>query len=513
MLNGIRRLGSIIKSFIDSDGASGAGNQGFKFNPTFLVIGGVLAISFVMLLLLPLYAIGNTTNLSIMQALIPGNDSSDDISQSDDIVGGKILLIAGHSYKPYCDQASNECREEDYPYVEPTETRKLVKLIKKELDALQVENDIANELLGGNDEKMNKSFYVESVNNTPKFNSIDWSKYAYVLEVHFNASDGQTSGPLLVKTSGGYSTEADKGIIEAVTKNTGTAQGKDVIRDLNNMSYFQNLNIPMTYLETEYYDNKKAMDVYSSKKEKIAKDIAKVIKDTYGTVSASGERAKIVARAKAEMGKPYVWGATGPDSYDCSGFVGYALTGSHERLGTTLTFWNWPETKNPQPGDVAVIDDGNGNGHTGLYIGNGQMIHAPQQGDVVKIGPVQAGMKYVVYPDLKEDTSNSSTSSRSSGGHLTPSGGVFDGPSGKETYYNLDMSGVVSNAKAAGVKGDYWVRDDGCKMLGNYIMVAANQDVHPYKSIVKTSLGDGIVVDTGGFASYEPRTIDIAVTW
>lgn len=228
------------------------------------------------------------------------------------------------------------------------------------------------------------------------------------------------------------------------------------------------------------------------------------------TIVASGDRAKIVERAKSQMGKPYVWGATGPDSYDCSGLVGYALTGKYERIGTTETFMGWSETKNPQPGDICVSWE-----HTGIYIGNGEMIHAPETGDVVKIGPVQAGMKYVVSPYLKEDSSKSSSSSNSSssGEHLTAQQGVFNGPSGKETYYNLDMSGVVANAKAAGAEGDYWVRDDGCKMLGKYIMVAANQNVHPYKSIVKTSLGDGIVVDTGGFAQDNPNQLDIAVTW
>ena len=139
------------------------------------------------------------------------------------------------------------------------------------------------------------------------------------------------------------------------------------------------------------------MDVYASKKGQIAKDIAQTIKNTYGKGnSASGNRTEIIERAKAEMGKPYVWTAVGPDGYDCSGFVSYALTGEHKRIGTTLTFWNWEETDNPQPGDVCVIDDGTGHGHTGIYLGDGQMIHAAYAG--IKIGPVQDGMKIVLYP-------------------------------------------------------------------------------------------------------------------
>lgn len=101
----------------------------------------------------------------------------------------------------------------------------------------------------------------------------------------------------------------------------------------------------------------------------------------------------VVDRAYGKMGCPYVWGATGPSTFDCSGFVGYCLTGSYSRIGTTYTFLGWPRVSNPQPGDVCTSAT-----HCGIYIGNGQMIHAPHTGDVVKIGPVQSGMVYVRYP-------------------------------------------------------------------------------------------------------------------
>ena len=96
---------------------------------------------------------------------------------------------------------------------------------------------------------------------------------------------------------------------------------------------------------------------------------------------------------------------------------------------------------------------------------------------------------------------------------LSKGRGVNYGPSGKETYYNLNMSTVVSIMRSMGYTGEYWVREDGCKMLGDYIMVAANLNIRPRGSIVETSLGEGIVCDTGGFASRNPYQIDIAVTW
>lgn len=101
----------------------------------------------------------------------------------------------------------------------------------------------------------------------------------------------------------------------------------------------------------------------------------------------------------------------------------------------------------------------------------------------------------------------------SGSGHLTPSGGVYYYGNQKETYYNLDMSYVVYLAHQNGISGEYWVRDDGCKMLGDYIILACNRDVHPYGSIVETSLGLGISLDTGEFAYDNYYQIDIATNW
>lgn len=96
---------------------------------------------------------------------------------------------------------------------------------------------------------------------------------------------------------------------------------------------------------------------------------------------------------------------------------------------------------------------------------------------------------------------------------LTKSRGTITGPSGKETYYNLNMDGVVSIMRGIGNTDEYWVRDDGCKMLGDYIMIAADLDIRPRGSLVDTSLGRGIVCDTGSFTNNDPNQIDIAVAW
>ncbi|MBR3252564.1 hypothetical protein IKF84_00620 [Candidatus Saccharibacteria bacterium] len=91
--------------------------------------------------------------------------------------------------------------------------------------------------------------------------------------------------------------------------------------------------------------------------------------------------------------------------------------------------------------------------------------------------------------------------------------GLNHGPTGEETFYNLPMDEIVARMHRRGVEGDYWVREDGVKMLGDYVMVAADLKLHPRGSIVETSLGTGIVCDTGGFIKEHPERLDIATDW
>lgn len=96
---------------------------------------------------------------------------------------------------------------------------------------------------------------------------------------------------------------------------------------------------------------------------------------------------------------------------------------------------------------------------------------------------------------------------------LNRSNGVFQGPSGKESYYNLNMSRVVQYMQQLGYNYKYWIRKDGVKMYGNYVMVAANLNIRPKGTILQSSLGPAIVVDTGSFARTNPYALDVAVSW
>lgn len=105
-----------------------------------------------------------------------------------------------------------------------------------------------------------------------------------------------------------------------------------------------------------------------------------------------------VAFAKAQLGKPYLWGATGPNSYDCSGLVyaAYAAAGIH--IGRTTYQWQQDGPVIPvslsqlQPGDLLFSAGSDGTvtnpGHVVMYLGNGQVIQAPETGEDVQIDPV-----------------------------------------------------------------------------------------------------------------------------
>ena len=84
-----------------------------------------------------------------------------------------------------------------------------------------------------------------------------------------------------------------------------------------------------------------------------------------------------------------------------------------------------------------------------------------------------------------------------SGDCLNPEDGINYYNGVLETYYDLPMEGLVDMVHALGIEGTYWVREDGVKMWDDYVIVAADFDYEPRGTITETSLGTGIVLDTG----------------
>ena len=107
---------------------------------------------------------------------------------------------------------------------------------------------------------------------------------------------------------------------------------------------------------------------------------------------ASGVAGTVVATAMAQRGKPYVWAASGPGSFDCSGLTQYAYRAAgislphssrmQSQMGTAVS------RANLQPGDLVFFYSPVS--HVGIYIGNGQMVHAPTSGDVVKVASIDS---------------------------------------------------------------------------------------------------------------------------
>jgi len=96
----------------------------------------------------------------------------------------------------------------------------------------------------------------------------------------------------------------------------------------------------------------------------------------------------LLSIAYSKLGAPYVWGATGPDVFDCSGFTQYVF----RQVGISLSRTTYTQVKDGvavsysdlRVGDLVFSNPG----HVGIYIGNGQIIHSPQTGDVVKISNI-----------------------------------------------------------------------------------------------------------------------------
>ena len=126
--------------------------------------------------------------------------------------------------------------------------------------------------------------------------------------------------------------------------------------------------------------------------DEIMKQAANASLANRGNVSVSTGSASIAAvisEAYKHLGKPYVWGAKGPNSFDCSGFTSYVY---RTALGIEIGGTTYDQINSGievsyselQPGDLVFPHSG----HVGIYIGGGQMIHAPHTGDVVKVASV-----------------------------------------------------------------------------------------------------------------------------
>ena len=114
-----------------------------------------------------------------------------------------------------------------------------------------------------------------------------------------------------------------------------------------------------------------------------------------GSNSSSGGGSSVVAFAYKLLGLPYVWGASGPNSFDCSGLTMYVYahfgialphyTGSQFSMGQSIS------KNNLAPGDLVFFNTYSSISHVGIYIGGGNFIHAPGTGSRVTISNLGEG--------------------------------------------------------------------------------------------------------------------------
>lgn len=138
---------------------------------------------------------------------------------------------------------------------------------------------------------------------------------------------------------------------------------EDIISDSHN------LDSDVTYSEDKYGDNSSSVNVSSS---------------------------SIVNIAFKYLGTPYVWGGTSPSGFDCSGFVQYVYR--EAGIGLSRTTYSQITEGYPvseaKPGDLVFFGSYSAPYHVGIYIGNGQYIHAPMEGDVVKVAELKYRSDY-----------------------------------------------------------------------------------------------------------------------
>ena len=126
--------------------------------------------------------------------------------------------------------------------------------------------------------------------------------------------------------------------------------------------------------------------------------------------NSTNKAQSVVSFAKSLLGKPYVWGAEGPSSFDCSGYVQYVFK---QTVGVSLPRVSKEQSKygqlvnrsNIQIGDIVCFDsDGDNYGnvsHSGIYIGNGEFIHASSAKGKVIISNMSSGFYNNAYVNAR----------------------------------------------------------------------------------------------------------------
>ena len=307
---------------------------------------------------------GPSTSYSSITVISKGS-SIEVLSTSGNWVNAKYNGKTGYIYKDYVSNSTSTSNSET------TQTTKYVNTTA----GLNVRTGPSTSYA-----KIATLSYGQSVNVLSTSNG--WSK------INYNGSTGYVSSQYLQSTKPSSSSSSET---SQTVKYVNTTSGLNMrtgpatsYAKMTTIAYGQSVNVLSTsngwskinysgstgYVSSQYLQSTKPSSSSSSNS---------------GSTSVSSSASSVIAYAKTLLGKPYVWGAQGPNSFDCSGFTYYVFknkagivlprtSSAQSKYGTSVS-WS-----NLRAGDLMFFDtNGANNGqvsHVGLYIGNGQMIHA-----------------------------------------------------------------------------------------------------------------------------------------
>ncbi|MBU3186659.1 phage tail tape measure protein [Clostridium estertheticum] len=185
--------------------------------------------------------------------------------------------------------------------------------------------------------------------------------------------------------------------------------------NVNGKEYIEGLDKKQKILQAQYDLTKKQMNLDSS--------LVGGVSALEGKAVATSSGNAIVEQAKKYLGTPYVWGGESTKGFDCSGLVQYVYKQLGKDIGRTtydqVKEGTKVEKKDLKPGDVVFFGDPSAPHHEAIYAGDGNIIQAPQTGDVVKISKLSDRNDYATARRMM--ASSSSTSSIATGGTALPS--------------------------------------------------------------------------------------------
>lgn len=229
---------------------------------------------------------------------------------------------------------------------------------------------------------------VASVNNAQQTATTNNASVATApVQTNTAATPQQTSAAAQAPVA---QTTAQQSTYTASTNNTYVAPAKT--------NYYAQANTTVKTQQAATYSapaqNTTATKPAQHQTQQASSQAAQPAKQQASTQSSSTAQT-VVNAAKSQIGKPYVWGATGPNAYDCSGLVQYAYSQAGKNIGRTTYqqagAGQHVSVSQAQAGDILMWGDY----HDAIYVGNNQYVHAPQPGQNV----TQATISSYFMPD------------------------------------------------------------------------------------------------------------------